>query len=366
MKYSSLLVSSFLVLLASPGCALLGGGSSSSGSGDGDGTGGGNGTGGGITGDGDGDPAIALDACSTQCETAAACGGVEDPTTCVSECSTSVADAAASGCLAEYEALLGCLDPCDETSAAACESLFLSYGDCMTGATATGGASSGTGGAAGTGGSVVGSGGSVVGTGGSVMGTGSAPGTGGSASTCYPQTGPASDFVVDGWGSTAGGWQGYLFTVQDELGGTISPPEGSCWTGTSVCASGYTGASYEGFGIIGFNIAQTRDPVTLDGGPESEIVPGGSGVAVTVLNNAGSGLRVQIQNNSGTFWCAQVPATGTGVIPWTSFNTQCWEPALGTYYAYEPISQVMVQAPASGEISQTSFDFCVISLDQAP
>lgn len=338
MRLLQLICSS--LLFAASGCSLLEG--DSGGGGDGD-------------GDGDGDGGGSGNLCARKCREAESCTG-EEASTCTKECETS--RQAYPGCELAYDALLRCIDLCDDASISSCNALVEAYTTCVVD-----GPPDGTGGQlGGTGGVVLGTGGVVLGTGGVVLGTGGIVlGTGGAA-----PTGPASTFAVDGLGTTPNGWTGYLWTAVDDLGGVIAPTDG--FVGTSLCAEGYTGASWEGFGIIGFNIAQEIDPETLIGGVELEIAPSGTGVSVDVINNAGSSLRVQIQNNLGTFWCAAVPASGTGLIPWSSFNTQCWTDEFGmsntgAFYGGEPISQVMVQAPSNSNLTQTPFDFCIISLD---
>ncbi len=358
MKILTLSSLSVAFLLASSGCALLDGQSSGDGDGDGDRTGSGSRPGFGNSpnkGDGDGDTPASGVGCSSLCQQQGQCLPETDVATCISECDSARQESSNYGCGAEYDALLGCIDPCD-TSAAACDGLVNAWLGCMTGEPGgTGGA--GTGGSVfgGTGGIVVGTGGTFAGSGGSLVGVGGSPTT----------TGPASDFAYDGLGATQAGWYGYLFTVADALGGYINPAEGEPFVGAAVCADGYTAADWAGFGLIGFSIAQSIDPETLAGGDANEIVPGGTGVRVSVQNYAGSQLRVQIQDNSGTSWCAPVPVTGTGTIPWSSFNTMCWD-GTGATYVGQPISQVMVQAPASSNLSPTAYDFCIISLDQAP
>ncbi len=178
---------------------------------------------------------------------------------------------------------------------------------------------------------------------------------------------PPSEFATNGFGSTANGWEGYLFTVPDAVGGNITPAEGAAFVGPSLCAKGMTGASYEGFGIIGFNIAQEIDPETMAGGDPVEIAPGGTGVQVKIVNNvAGTQMRVQLQDNALTSWCAPIPAAGEGIITWDQFNTTCWNGMGSGYDPTTPISQVMVQAVSGSDMVPTAFDFCIVNLDLAP
>ena len=225
------------------------------------------------------------------------------------------------------------------------------------------------------GGTVGGTGGTTPGgTGGTTpggTGGGTVDGSGGGTTT----PGGVSDFVMGGLGES-GTWKGYLFTTANEAGtgqdgayeaSTIMPAE---FTGAQICASGTLVAAYEAFGMIGWNIAQEIDPETMMGGAEMEILPGGTGVDYNVTNAEGSNLRIQIQDNSGldtNRWCADIPGgMGSGTIPWSDFRTECWV-TTGTVYdpMANPISQVAVQVPASSNMSQTLFDYCVIHLGPA-
>lgn len=62
--------------------------------------------------------------------------------------------------------------------------------------------------------------------------------------------------------SADGTWWGYPFTASSE-GSTITPTE---FTGPTLAVSGTLGAGYEGWAMIGRNIAQDIDPDTFEGG----------------------------------------------------------------------------------------------------
>lgn len=171
-----------------------------------------------------------------------------------------------------------------------------------------------------------------------------------------------ADFVSGGLG-TDGTWNGYLFTASDSLGSTISPSE---FTGSNLCVTGELAAdeSWGTWALVGWNIAQDVDPDTFVGGTVNAISPGGLGVDVKVVNNEGTPLRVQIQSDDkGTeSWCTDLPSSGEGQIPWSSFKKQCWKDGGETYDGSTPIAQVAVQVPAASNTSSTPFDYCVTHL----
>jgi hypothetical protein len=115
--------------------------------------------------------------------------------------------------------------------------------------------------------------------------------------------------------------------------------------------------------IVGININQDMGPSTAVG----SIVPTLDGLNISITNNAGGQLRVQIQGPNGATdatqrWCAPIPGNG-GFIPWTAFNTACWDNS-GTYYAMQPIVAVLVLVPGS-TTGPTVFDFCVNTIGPA-
>jgi hypothetical protein len=88
---------------------------------------------------------------------------------------------------------------------------------------------------------------------------------------------------------------------------------------------------------------------------------------ISVTNTGGGQLRVQIQGPNGATdanqrWCAPIPGNG-GFIPWTAFNTMCWDNS-GTAYAKQPIVAVLVLVPGS-TAGTRNFDFCVNSVAAA-
>ena len=83
----------------------------------------------------------------------------------------------------------------------------------------------------------------------------------------------------------------------------------------------------------------------------------GTGLSINVSGNV-AGLRVQIQ--SGTMnWCANLMASGGVMIPWSMFNTMCWNTPLGMpFVPGTPISAVQVVVPSG--TAPVPFSFCLV------
>jgi len=253
------------------------------------------------------------------------------------------------------------------------------------GAAGTGGSSPGTGGSRpgsggsnpGTGGSHPGSGGLSLGPGGTRPGAGGfSPGTGGSSlesGGVPPSSGgssPGSGGSTSGRAFTIGegayvsvcGWHGFAWTGAGPEGvSTISPASFSdLKAGASLCATGSVGAdpNYGGYAMIGINVGQSNTGEAEP--PNAEITPTGTGLYVSLTNHASNSFRIQIQDAQGADsadhrWCAVYSAPG--VIPWSDFNTKCWDRS-GTGYAKQPINAILVMVPGHNQ-NATPFDFCV-------
>ncbi|HEX7476497.1 MAG TPA: hypothetical protein VF331_01695 [Polyangiales bacterium] len=223
-----------------------------------------------------------------------------------------------------------------------------------SGATAGNGTNGGTSAAAGSGagtGGATGTGGMMAGTGGMMAGTGGAG-----------PTGP-----VGGAYLTSGAWHGYAWTNAAGTGSTIMPKDFSARAaGAPYCVSGTVGAStdFSGLALLGVNLNQAQTGVNP---PLMSVTPTSAGLNINVMNKGTSPLRVQIQGPMGATvatdrWCAPVVGSG-GFIPWTSFNTKCWD-ASGTAYAKQPLQQVQVMVPG-GMTAPIAFDFCLVSIGEA-
>ncbi len=217
-----------------------------------------------------------------------------------------------------------------------------------------------------------------AGTGGGTPGTGGGtPGTGGAATGGTSGGGPTpSTFAENGYG-TSDPWMGYLFTVVDEVGGTITPEcddagTKPCFTesGANLCASGTLAASYESFALIGWNINQPQPTPPATEAPAPALwTTTGTGVKATFTNNGGptAKFRVQLQGTDKTEqWCAE--ATSGTTINWTDFKTNCWTGGTPQtpFTVGTGIAQIQVQQYSPSETATTPFDFCVNTIELVP
>jgi len=84
----------------------------------------------------------------------------------------------------------------------------------------------------------------------------------------------------------------------------------------------------------------------------------GTGIAYT-LSNLPTGARLII-DNGGKDYCA-ILTLPSATVPWSSFNTTCYTPAMGVALTGPPTAtQIKFEVP-SGTAAQ-AFNFCVTSL----
>jgi hypothetical protein len=165
---------------------------------------------------------------------------------------------------------------------------------------------------------------------------------------------------------TSGAWHGYAWTSAVGAGSTISPTTfDAVAVSAPLCVSGSVGAlaDFSGVALLGVNLNQEK----LGNAPALAIMPTKNGLVVSVTNTGASPLRVQVQGaNGGTDpnerWCAPLAGTG-GFIPWTSFNTKCWDGS-GTAYAKQAIVAAMILVPGS-DTAAVKYDFCLNSVAEA-
>ncbi len=196
---------------------------------------------------------------------------------------------------------------------------------------------------------------------GAVNSTGGVPSSNGGASF---STGGMAAGGANGSYYVNGPWAGYVWTATC-TGSSITGDFSTHMTGSPYCVSGSVApaSDYSGWAMLGWNINQTQGSSTPNGTWTPSNINSG-GVLISVSNSGGSALRVQIagpnaSTDSSDTWCAAVTGAG-GLIPWTSFNTACWDNS-GTAYAGQPISNVEVLVPG-GNIAAVPFDFCLNSL----
>jgi hypothetical protein len=113
--------------------------------------------------------------------------------------------------------------------------------------------------------------------------------------------------------------------------------------------------------MVGMNTNQSQS----GGATAAQWTATGTGILVNVSNPGGSPLRLQIQTNEtgaiATLWCAMITQFDQNVtVPWSSFNTQCFNNNKGTAYNMSVgISTVMVLVPGTSGTGGYDFNFCV-------
>lgn len=162
-------------------------------------------------------------------------------------------------------------------------------------------------------------------------------------------------------------WEGYLWISEHGQGSTIAPTTDFAAPAfdTKVCVQGSVVPTPDSSGnaILGMNINQER---RVDA-PTLTLVPSHDGLQVDVTNAAGSPLRIQVHaldgaTNGMSRWCAMLSGSG-GFIPWTRFNTACWDGS-GNAYKREPIASAMLLVPGNTD-SAVPYDFCLLRLAEA-
>lgn len=210
-----------------------------------------------------------------------------------------------------------------------------------------------------------GSGASSPGPGGDGSGTGALAGFGGSGGTSLGGSVGVGG-VVGGGGTNpdpgsggpywqSGAWAGSVWTEVGGVGSNITAPSAEA----PYCASGTLAAdsTWASVAMVGFNLAQARG----ESAPLGAVVPTKDGVRVEVSNPGGSQLRVQVEGPDGRTdgnqrWCAAVEGGG-GFIPWSAFNTKCWDGS-GAAYRGEQLVTLSVLVPSSNT-DAIPFNYCV-------
>ncbi len=192
---------------------------------------------------------------------------------------------------------------------------------------------------------------------------------------------PAGYWRFGNWGGCA--WTGVddlTIGYEDDAGNvlsqltTISPDDFTSHSpNEAYCASGAVGDNYEAVALVGFNL--NEDPATADCtyDPEAAQRPGPpavslgeSGIAANIVKRGSDTaftFRVQIQGPDGGTdpndrWCATISATeGKFFVPYSDFNTECWEGGNGSAYSGQDISAVVFLVP--GSPTATPFEFCI-------
>ena len=198
-----------------------------------------------------------------------------------------------------------------------------------------------------------------------VSGSAGMPGGAGTGSTvaCDAAFVAAADGFVRAPAAGGGCWHGYAFAGGDTGSMlTTMPSFAMCATAPAPCTLRVAGTlgpatatnMYIGVVYLGFNINQAAGATA-----GTAIVPTGTGLTVTYTKVSGPAtIRIQIQDAT-TRWCANLTAS-PATIPYTMFNTACWEPTSGVAYAKQPITQVQLVAP--GEATAVPIDMTLVSV----
>ena len=109
--------------------------------------------------------------------------------------------------------------------------------------------------------------------------------------------------------------------------------------GPATAANSYAGTAYLGFSI-GQSASGTPTPVT----------PTGTGITVAFKNTSNSTLPLRVQLNADstgtTFWCFTITGASPAMVPYSSFNSMCWDNT-GTTYAKAPIQAIELSIPGA-------------------
>ncbi|MEI9950146.1 MAG: hypothetical protein WDO74_14520 [Pseudomonadota bacterium] len=179
--------------------------------------------------------------------------------------------------------------------------------------------------------------------------------------------GAVAPFAIDDGGYVRSGRiHGYARTWGSD-GTLITPAEFlTVVAGSQLCAAGTLPAdpTYRRVAQLGFKVNQEQQgPDTL----ANTIALSGNGIRVSVTNRGKSPLRVALsganaESDGHDWWCAALPSD-SAVIPWSAFNSACWDGS-GAPYAGQPLREVAIVVPSSQGLP-VSFDFCLDDLADA-
>ena len=256
-----------------------------------------------------------------------------------------------------------------------CGTSCVPTGTCNVG---TGG-TTGLGGTTGVGGTPITGGTAGVGVGGTAgVGTGGTPitgGTGGVGGTAPTGgTGGVISGNPPGWWTHAT-WHGCPWTGIDviPMTTTTNMPRDfvNHMPNTGYCVSGTVYQNYDSVALLGFNLNETPtgsatqcayNPAAANMMGPPGVTLGGTGIAVNWSKSVGSVLRIQVQGPNGqdpnSRWCSTITAaTSPTFVPYTAFNTKCWDGTGTTFNPSTPISAISFLVP--GALTPTPFNYCI-------
>lgn len=208
--------------------------------------------------------------------------------------------------------------------------------------------------------------GTAIGSGG-VSGAGGASGTGGGNNGM----GAASGIGLFGGYHTSGDWSGFAFAFASGAS-TVTPAnfEDMVDVDGPYCIKGSTPGSAPTYGNIAAVGVHTNQEKAENALIET-LAPQGDGLSVDITVNSGvKTIRIQLEdatlptdpNAAEHRWCVNLTADANNkikqVVPWGSFDTECWDAESGTAYDKRPIARAIAYVPDPGT-GTAAFDFCL-------
>lgn len=150
---------------------------------------------------------------------------------------------------------------------------------------------------------------------------------------------------------------GYAYAYADKAGSTSCSSESAfCGQGTTTVQTSTNSSTAWGAGI-GVNLDQVMGSMV-----PSACAAKGAGITYAVSGTLPpQGMRLII-DSAGMDYCAPLSAI-SGMVPWASFNTACWEPTTGAALAAAPATATHVEFQVNAAATAGTFDFCVTSLE---
>jgi hypothetical protein len=155
---------------------------------------------------------------------------------------------------------------------------------------------------------------------------------------------------------------GYAYAYQDTAGST------ACLTTAALCSAGNTEAPSSMTvwgGGIGFSLNQAMATGAQSPPVDPYAVPtADTGIAYALSNLPSQGARLIINDGATPVDYCAVLTAASGTIPWSSFNTACWNGS-GTALSGAPQTATHVQFEVTANSSPAAFDFCVTAVSFA-
>jgi hypothetical protein len=121
---------------------------------------------------------------------------------------------------------------------------------------------------------------------------------------------------------------------------------------------------YGSIAALGFNTNQQK----VHDAEVGKVASTGDGVYIDLEVKSGTeGIRIQIEDGTDPEaadaaehrWCVNLTGSQARAIPWSEFDTECWDAESGTPYDGREIAKVIIYVPDGGIAGDLPFDFCV-------